>query len=445
MAWFSAIAVFFVGTVLVVLRASRYRDAEGIWLIGSWVVHLVALYLQFWILRQIYGNGDALGYFRQAAILSDLMSTEWVSYLPELVNLLLQRTANLPLTILGAGSPSGSMAAVVAFLVLLVGRDATAVTMAVTLGATFGNIWLYDAFREAMPQLERRRLLWATCLIPSVVFWSSSLLKEAVVLTFLGPLILSTGRLFRRQFSAAFWVALCLSMIGLIKPYILLAYLLGAGAWLYWQVALARDGEVTIRPIWALLATSLAIGGVVALGRLFPAFAADQVMDSVLSEQAVGQRFVNEGSGFQLGGGQDSSLVGQLVLVPIALLNAWFRPSIFDARNAQMLVNALETTAFLLLFLDRLWRLGPRAMWRQVAREPILVFSLVFAVCLGVGVGLTTSNFGTLSRYRMPLVPFLAALVAALVPVQRPGVAARGAGAVDRRAGPAVGQRPSIG
>jgi hypothetical protein len=38
----------------------------------------------------------------------------------------------------------------------------------------------------------------------------------------------------------------------------------------------------------------------------------------------------------------------------------------------------------------------------------------LFVVGLGIGVGLTTTNLGTLSRYRMPLVPFFGLLLMAL-------------------------------
>jgi hypothetical protein len=41
-------------------------------------------------------------------------------------------------------------------------------------------------------------------------------------------------------------------------------------------------------------------------------------------------------------------------------------------------------------------------------RSPFLVSSVVFILVFGVGVGLATRNLGSLSRYRMPMMPFYA-------------------------------------
>jgi hypothetical protein len=38
----------------------------------------------------------------------------------------------------------------------------------------------------------------------------------------------------------------------------------------------------------------------------------------------------------------------------------------------------------------------------------VMLLCLVFAVVLGLGTGLATANLGSLSRYRAPMVPYLA-------------------------------------
>ena len=47
----------------------------------------------------------------------------------------------------------------------------------------------------------------------------------------------------------------------------------------------------------------------------------------------------------------------------------------------------------------------------RVRNSPVLMFCATFVVTLGIAVGLATTNLGTLSRYRMPLVPFFATLL----------------------------------
>jgi hypothetical protein len=50
-------------------------------------------------------------------------------------------------------------------------------------------------------------------------------------------------------------------------------------------------------------------------------------------------------------------------------------------------------------------------MWRTLTSSSPLMFCAAFTLTLGVAVGLATTNLGTLSRYRMPLVPFFVAMV----------------------------------
>ena len=90
----------------------------------------------------------------------------------------------------------------------------------------------------------------------------------------------------------------------------------------------------------------------------------------------------------------------------MGLLNTFFRPAIFEARNAPMFVAGLETSLIALAMLSVLgaWR----ATIGTLVRSPFLVSGTVFVFVFGVGVGLATRNLGSLSRYRMPMMPFYA-------------------------------------
>jgi hypothetical protein len=130
--------------------------------------------------------------------------------------------------------------------------------------------------------------------------------------------------------------------------------------------------------------------------------------------QVIGRGIRGAGSNFALGDEIPTTLGGQLVYAPLALFAALFRPVIFEARNLLMLANALETT-FLTLLLARI--VATRDLLRvrrQIMNDPFLVFCIVFVLALGVAVGLASTNLGTLSRYRAPILPFLALTLFAL-------------------------------
>lgn len=103
-------------------------------------------------------------------------------------------------------------------------------------------------------------------------------------------------------------------------------------------------------------------------------------------------------------------VVAQLAYAPFALLTGLFRPFLTDIRNPLMLVSSGETTAIALLLGIALARLGARRVFKLIGTHPALAFCVVFCIVLGTGVGLATTNMGTLVRYRTPLVPCLGVL-----------------------------------
>jgi hypothetical protein len=71
-----------------------------------------------------------------------------------------------------------------------------------------------------------------------------------------------------------------------------------------------------------------------------------------------------------------------------------------------MLISALENTFLILLTLRIFFKAGPINFFSLIFKEPLLIFSFVFAIFFSFSVGLTTANFGALVRYKIPALPF---------------------------------------
>jgi hypothetical protein len=72
------------------------------------------------------------------------------------------------------------------------------------------------------------------------------------------------------------------------------------------------------------------------------------------------------------------------------------------------LVAALENGVFLLLSLRAVVQvLSVRGGVRTVVRAPLFLSSMLFVLFFSLAVGLATPNLGTISRYRLPALPFL--------------------------------------
>lgn len=109
------------------------------------------------------------------------------------------------------------------------------------------------------------------------------------------------------------------------------------------------------------------------------------------------------GSTYSLGelDGTFSNLMGKF---PQAVNVSLFRPYLWEVRNPLMLLSALESLVLLLL---TVWVVFTcRFHLFQALRNPIVLFCLVFSITFAFAVGVSTFNFGTLARYKIPLIPF---------------------------------------
>jgi hypothetical protein len=402
------VAIACAAPLLVILP--RYTAIEARLLGVGYMAHLVAALAQVWITRNVYRGGDILGYSQTGITLAGLVRDSPELWLPRVIDLFLQREVRFPFLVIGVGTSTGTMNALSAFMVLFIGPSLLAASTLISFGAMYGNLAIYEVFREIYPQY-RVRLLVACTLVPSVVFWSGGLAKEAVALCGFGWLIWGSHRVMA-QWRPAGWMAIVAGgvVLALVKPYVLFGYIVAGAVWLYWRRAVRR-GQVRVRPIYIALAVIGGIGGIVLLGRVFPRFAVENLIDEASDLQEVAHQ-THGGSNYSLGGSR--SAFGQIVLAPLALLFALVRPTLLDVRNAQLLVSAIETTTLTVLGLRLLYRYSMVELGRRLSAQPILMFCITFTAVFGVAVGLASTNLGTLSRYRVPLVPFYAALIVML-------------------------------
>jgi hypothetical protein len=110
-----------------------------------------------------------------------------------------------------------------------------------------------------------------------------------------------------------------------------------------------------------------------------------------------------EGSGYTLGE-LDGSWQSMVSLAPQAINISLFRPYMWEAKNPLMLLSALEALMFLTLTLHIVVKMRRRLF--TYLGMPDTLFCLVFALVFAFAVGVSTFNYGTLSRYKIPMMPY---------------------------------------
>lgn len=379
-------------------------------------LHVLGSFAQVVITREYYGSGDIVTYWREGVMLADALRFDFFGFAPLMIEVFLHQDSRLPFLLYGTGA-TASQSIVSGFLQFLTGDSIFGSSVLIAMAALAGKIALYAAVKDDFEPERRQHIGAAILLLPSTVYWCGSLSKEAIAIGAFGLLIWALRRIAdRKRLLLAVPLGLAsLVMVAMIKPYILLVFSIAAGVWVYWSSQRRKTGSVTIRPVYLALGGALTLAGLATVAELNPEYSADNVKDRATKQQIHGAEAAGD-SYYELGAGtdQERSLQQQLLLAPAGLFTALFRPLATESRSAMVFLNSIESTAIFIAVVLALWRLGLKRAWSVLMASPTLMFSLVFTLGFGAAVGVLTTNLGTLSRYRAPMMPFFGMIVVVL-------------------------------
>ncbi|MEP7254552.1 MAG: hypothetical protein ABI666_02195 [Ferruginibacter sp.] len=102
----------------------------------------------------------------------------------------------------------------------------------------------------------------------------------------------------------------------------------------------------------------------------------------------------------------ETSFSGLLSKIPFGLYTCYFRPYLWEINKPIILFSAIESFLCFLMLLAAIVKRGRN--FTTVLRENTMTYIMfIFVLMLGIIIGITTFNFGTLVRYKSPAVPFL--------------------------------------
>ncbi len=249
-----------------------------------------------------------------------------------------------------------------------------------------------------LSNINRYALLAALFGIPSVLAWGSALLKEGLLLLFMGAVLLGFFRTLTSGVSLRNLVLLLLGTAGffVLKVHVFLALLPAlAGCLLAF-----RFGKIPVHWCFVIVlsASTLAFG---LFSWLFPQI--DLLEWMAHRQQAMLRLAYYTDSGSMLFVNPlDGTWLSVLRNLPEALLSAFFRPWVSEADGTLQWLAALENLMLAMLIL-------PAILFRKAcSREQIILvgFCFTFTFVLFAFMGLTTPVLGTLVRYRMPALLF---------------------------------------
>jgi hypothetical protein len=267
----------------------------------------------------------------------------------------------------------------------------------------WGMYLFYRAFRLALPDEDVLLYARLVFLLPSLLFWPSSIGKEAAITLTLGVTAYGAARIMTWASGGFPLLLLGLTGTALIRPHVAVLAFLAIS--LAYVLRRARPDATALTPIGkALGVTVLLLVGVLVMRSALKflgvdSFNADTV-NGWLDETA--RRTDQGGSSFAVIGS------GTPLQYPAAVLTVLFRPLPFEATSLQALVTSLEG-----VFLLGLGVRHRRRLLRVLAglrRRPYVAMCIIYTLLFSYAFS-QISNFGIIARQRVQVLPFAVALI----------------------------------
>jgi hypothetical protein len=273
---------------------------------------------------------------------------------------------------------------------------------------------MFRTFALQYPNILRH-IAVAILFVPSTFIWGSGIFKDTLCIFGLGWIIHGTFRmLVQREFvpRTIFMASISFYLIAIIKLYILVAFIPALLFWVLFSYS-SKIQSGFLRVLATLFVAGLGFGALTLFSGRIGQELGQYSVENMAKTSTVTREYINSvsdvegGSGYDLGT-IDASIGGMMSKFPAAVNVALFRPYLWEARKAIVLLNALEAFLFLFVAIKLLVSIGPLRIWQAITRDPNIQFCLIFTLIFAFAVGISSGNFGALSRYRIPCLPTFA-------------------------------------
>lgn len=357
---------------------------------GLWL-HVAGMLARRWVIGALYGGvADSEFYNTQARILLQAkregIDPIFLGWAPQ-------------------GKDSENLIRVLAFIYQFVGSNITAGFFVFTLFGWIGATFFYKAAVIAFPSIDRMRYAMLLFFMPTLIYWPSSLGKDAWMLMMLGLTTYGVALLGQRLGNPIGIACLVGGMYGaaLIRGHLVA---IAAVAFVAAQMWPRRGGGVVRTVITAAVAVAVLTFASKALNSTFGTGtnadgSSGNSISSVLARTT--DQTAQGGSQFT------PTPVTSPLMLPLGAITVLFRPlPVLDTHSVQQLVGALESMTLLVLTyksrdrLKRAFRLFNREVHIRFAATYTLAFIIPFSYI---------ANFGILARQRTQVLPLFFVLL----------------------------------
>lgn len=293
-------------------------------------------------------------------------------------------------------------------LALLTGNNYWVSSLYYSLLSFFGAWYLSNTIARLFPGIKAAAVL-AFLFFPSVVFWSSGIIKESIAMAALFFLAALFFKLWAKERISI--LSIVVAVLGIIVIFKLKYYYLAAFLPVTLSALIVKrvSGKFNLtKPVYiiGIFVVVLAIG-FAAVTMLHPNFSPAKVLHVITFNNKVFMDVCSPEDVIhycQL----EPTWGSMLINAPWALISGLYRPFVWEANTVFKFITGLEN--LVLLIMTVLSLRYAKDLFRS--SECLLILAvLLYCSILSIFLSLSTPNFGTLARYGAGYLPFFALIV----------------------------------
>lgn len=313
------------------------------------------------------------------------------------------------------GAPSGAFLEKISFLLSYPGLKSFLLTSLLFAFVSFFGVWkLYVTTLKIFPY-NSKILQLGILFFPSVCFYSSGIFKDTISFSALGWFVYALYELSNGSFKKLkYWIIFSISlyMIYVVRSYVFYSIVLSLVFMLYVRMLNTRKLVKFKHFLNFTFLLTVAI-----LFFVFYSFIEQELLGDFISEilsNKVLYDSVGGGSNYDIISGESFTLSDLIKTIPIAIFTTLFRPFLWESNSPLMMVSSLENTMLLIYFIYTVFKYGLKNFKYNMKHDVLTPFVLVYVIAFSGLVSIYTSNFGTLTRYRISAMPLLIIIIVSI-------------------------------
>ncbi|MBB6460744.1 hypothetical protein [Flammeovirga kamogawensis] len=371
-----------------------------------------------------YGGGDTTVYFKQGSVIVDaFLKSPKIGF--EVFTYNNQYFSGESIQYLSkisykSGSSTWTVTKITGLINLLTFKSFYSTALFFSLWSFLGSWKLVQLFTSQYKR-HYKYVCCAILFIPSCIFWSSGIIKEAITTGGIGFFTYYFAKIiFHKEFTPKniSILFICFYLIKLVKgaTIFMLFPCLGFWAFLFYYSrlnTLLRYSSTTIIVLSIPLILFFLVPKMDEYVENNEEFiAAQSTISGFQSDHGGKWREARGGHGggkastYHLSSAGDLSLLGMMKSFPEAIHFTLFRPFPWETTKVVQLMGAGESFAFLLITLYIFLKVGIWKTLKQTVKDPNLGFLLSYALLFGFIAGYISFNYGVLGRFKTPMMPF---------------------------------------